>query len=354
MFGWLSWLVQSRRGESLLHPAPHFEAMLDRERSRADRSKSVFSLLAIQVSESRPSPRSLRTLCATLEGRLRATDLTGWLPEGRIGVILPDTSREGACELIDDLREELGSKGVECAYELFHYPTRSESEPEFKDLMDDQMVAAESHDARLSPAFFLQPLPMWKRGIDVIGASLGLVVLSPILLLTALAIKLTSPGPVLFFQARSGLGGRPFTLYKFRTMCVDAEERQADLRVHNEQDGPAFKIKQDPRVTPLGRILRRSCLDELPQLLNILRGDMTLVGPRPLPCHETDQCKSWELRRLDVTPGLTCIWQAGARRVPFAEWMRMDIRYARQRTPQHDIKLLGKTLVQVLRHRASD
>ena len=201
---------------------------------------------------------------------------------------------------------------------------------------------------------FAEPLPVWKRALDVVGAGAGLLVLSPLLAATAITIKATSSGPVLFAQRRTGLGGRPFTIYKFRTMCVDAEARKAKLRQFSEQDGPAFKMANDPRVTPIGRYLRKTCIDELPQLWNVLVGDMTLVGPRPLPCDEQSGCDAWQSRRLDVTPGLTCIWQVhGKSKVSFTDWMRMDIRYIRARTFVQDVRLVFETLWAMLLHRGS-
>src|SRR5262249_45710025 len=159
------------------------------------------------------------------------------------------------------------------------------------------------------------------------------LVLSPLLAVIALAVKATSRGPVLFWQRRSGHGGRPFWMCKFRTMVVNAEAQKANLKSQSEQDGPAFKMRNDPRVTPLGRVLRVTSLDELPQLWNILAGDMSLVGPRPLPCDETSECEPWHRQRLLVRPGLTCIWQVhGRSRVSFTDWMRMDVRYIRSRS----------------------
>jgi lipopolysaccharide/colanic/teichoic acid biosynthesis glycosyltransferase len=170
----------------------------------------------------------------------------------------------------------------------------------------------------------------------------------------AALIKLTSTGPVIFAQPRAGLGGKPFMIYKFRTMCVGAEAQQAMLRAKNEQDGPAFKIKDDPRVTTIGKFLRKTSIDELPQLWNVLLGDMTLVGPRPLPVKESDACEGWQRRRLDVTPGLTCIWQVkGRSRVSFAEWVRMDVAYIRRRTFWHDLVILAQTVPAVLLRRGA-
>jgi lipopolysaccharide/colanic/teichoic acid biosynthesis glycosyltransferase len=178
---------------------------------------------------------------------------------------------------------------------------------------------------------------------------MGLLVLSPVMILSALAIKGTSHGPVIFKQRRAGLGGRPFWIYKFRTMTIDAEAKKAALRSISEQDGPAFKLTNDPRITGIGKFLRETSLDELPQLWNVLKGDMSLVGPRPLPMDESAECEQWQRSRLDVTPGLTCIWQVkGRSRVTFDQWMRMDVNYIRSRNFFHDIKILTQTIPAVL------
>ena len=194
-----------------------------------------------------------------------------------------------------------------------------------------------------------RPMPLWKRALDILGASVGILLTGWLMALAALGIKLTSPGPVMFLQKRAGLGGRPFTIYKFRTMCTDAEAKKKDLRKQSEQDGPAFKMKNDPRVTSIGKILRKTSIDELPQLFNVLKGDMSLVGPRPLPVDEAQACAGWQRRRLDVTPGLTCIWQIfGRSTVTFSEWVRMDVAYIRRRTIFHDLKLIFLTVPAVL------
>ena len=203
-------------------------------------------------------------------------------------------------------------------------------------------------------ALLVRPLPWWKRAVDVAGAAVGLTLLSPLLAVVAVAIKLTSTGPVVFKQRRAGLGGRPFTIYKFRTMCADAEAKKKALRAVSEQDGPAFKLANDPRVTTVGKFLRKTSIDELPQLWNVLKGDMSLVGPRPLPVDESDGCELWQKRRLDVTPGLTCIWQIkGRSQVTFAEWVRMDVSYMRARTILHDLSILLQTIPAVLLRRGA-
>ena len=203
--------------------------------------------------------------------------------------------------------------------------------------------------ARAMTALMVRPMPRWKRVIDVLGASVLVVLLAPLMAAAALAVIGSGPGPILFTQRRAGLGGRPFTIYKFRTMITDAEARKATLRPLSERDGPAFKLTDDPRVTRIGRFLRSTSIDELPQLWNVLKGEMSLVGPRPLPLDESDGCTRWQRHRLDVTPGLTCIWQVSGRStVSFAQWVRMDMAYIRRRTLLHDLWILVRTVPAVI------
>jgi len=327
--------------------AEQFQRVLDRERCRADRTGTTFCILAIRLR-----PRDKTRMAALITGRLRVTDVAGWLGDGRLGILLADTAQGGANQFCQQMHEQFadGANLDHRDIELIVYPSKAaEGLP---DALGRAVEDAGAEEAPL-PAVFVQPLPRWKRCVDVLGASAGLIMLAPVLAATALMVRFTSPGPVIFRQQRLGLGGRPFWLYKFRTMCADAEQKKAALLEQNEQDGPAFKIKADPRVTPVGKFLRKSCIDELPQLWNILKGDMTLVGPRPLPGDEMAGCEQWERRRLDVTPGMTCIWQAGGRRVSFPDWMRMDIRYLRHRTLWKDIKLIWKTFLKVVFFRAS-
>jgi lipopolysaccharide/colanic/teichoic acid biosynthesis glycosyltransferase len=203
-------------------------------------------------------------------------------------------------------------------------------------------------------SLFMHRHPRWKRCLDIGGAAVGLVILSPVLAALTGLIKVTSPGPVLFRQTREGHGGHLFTINKFRTMRIGADAEKATLRANSEQDGPAFKMQDDPRITPIGRFLRKTCLDELPQLWNVLIGDMTLVGPRPLDVRESTRIARWGRRRLLVKPGLTCIWQVhGKSKVSFNEWMRMDIRYAQKISLWHDLKLMLATLRQMILRQAS-
>src|SRR5207244_2295562 len=188
-----------------------------------------------------------------------------------------------------------------------------------------------------------------KRLLDV-GVSLLLLTLAtPIIVLAAIAIKLTSPGSVLFKQERIGLNGRIFTLYKFRTMTENASQRREEVNHLNQMTGPVFKAAADPRVTTVGRILRKFSLDELPQLWNVLRGDMSLVGPRPPIPEEVRSYHRWQRRRLSMKPGLTCLWQVNGRNnVDFDRWMQMDLQYIDNWSPSLDLKILLRTIPAVL------
>lgn len=188
-----------------------------------------------------------------------------------------------------------------------------------------------------------------KRAIDVAGAAAGLIVLSPLLLLVAALVKATSAGPVFFGQLRVGRNGRMFRMLKFRSMVMDAEKVQRELLDANEQEGPVFKIRCDPRITRVGAFIRRYSIDELPQLWNVLVGDMSIVGPRPPILREVQQYKPWQRRRLSVRPGLTCFWQVSGRNaIGFDEWMKLDLRYVDQWSVGTDLRLILRTIPVVL------
>jgi len=190
-----------------------------------------------------------------------------------------------------------------------------------------------------------------KRTLDIVVSFALLVLLAPVLIVTAIAITMTSNGPVFFLQDRIGLNKRRFKMYKFRTMIPDAEKVMHLLESRNEAQGPVFKMKDDPRITPIGKFLRRSSIDELPQLLNVLRGDMSLVGPRPLPVRDYDGFREdWQRRRFSVQPGITCLWQVNGRSgITFDQWMLLDLQYMDEWSLWLDLKILAKTVPAVLR-----
>jgi lipopolysaccharide/colanic/teichoic acid biosynthesis glycosyltransferase len=188
-----------------------------------------------------------------------------------------------------------------------------------------------------------------KRALDLLSTSIAVVLLLPVWLAVAVAIRLDTPGPILYRSWRVGEGGRLFHFLKFRSMVVGADAIRDDLRHLNEVDGPVFKIARDPRITKVGMILRRTSLDELPQLWNVLRGDMSLVGPRPPIPDEVRHYEPWQLRRLSVRPGLTCLWQiSGRSSIGFDEWMRLDMEYIEDRSFTLDLKILFLTIPAVV------
>ncbi|MCD7758114.1 MAG: sugar transferase [Bacteroides uniformis] len=191
-----------------------------------------------------------------------------------------------------------------------------------------------------------------RRFQDVFFSALALIILSPLFVITAVVIYIDDPhGNPIFTQTRIGRDGKPFKLYKFRSMYVDAEDRLVELKEKNEMDGPVFKIKDDPRITKVGHVIRRCSIDELPQLWNVLKGDMSIVGPRPALPSEVEQYTEYQRQRLYVTPGLTCYWQIQPHRneIPFNQWMTLDIKYIKERSFVTDWKVIFKTVGVVLR-----
>jgi lipopolysaccharide/colanic/teichoic acid biosynthesis glycosyltransferase len=380
MFG----LKSPRSTESLLRSAEAFQALMLKERARSDRTGDCVSLLAITPGE-RESRESIEAiLSGRRRRRLRCTDELGWLGSDRIGILLPSTSSTEAIALASSITAADPSGRLKaCRWEVYtHYHHAAPSADENGQTLPiadrlrapaDVQVDRRHHEVPHSPtadengvvsepapALPLNDLlsvdrPLIKRATDILGASLVLLLAAPLMLLCALAIKLTSPGPVIYTQLRAGRNGRPFTFYKFRTMCVDADKLKAQLLEFNEQTGPAFKMTNDPRVTTVGRFLRKTSLDELPQLWNVLRGDISLVGPRPPITHELQGYEPWQMRRLDTIGGLTCTWQvSGRNKVLFEDWVRMDLRSIEQgHSFVGDMKLLVKTVPAVLARRGA-
>lgn len=372
--------------------ASEFERLFLREKALADRSLRSFALVVLDPDT--PTPEVLAAIGTTLNERLRSGDAIGRLDETRLATLLAATDSKGAWRFADDVMNALAKAGhsVDCRVYAdlpFHgeenereddddepgsgSTTGDESEvkpaiqsdateqaiediaravrsgdssadSEGERLLDQLRSQGNERPVRSVEELIVLPMPAWKRAMDMLVAGMALLALAPVLAVLALLVRLSSPGPILFKQQRAGLGGKPFPFYKFRSMYIDAEERKRELMEQNEADGPVFKMKNDPRVTPIGRILRRYSLDELPQLWNVLVGDMTLVGPRPPTLDEVPKYESWQRQRLHLTGGLTCTWQVSGRSdIPFEEWMRMDARYARQRSLKTDVSLLART-----------
>jgi exopolysaccharide biosynthesis polyprenyl glycosylphosphotransferase len=253
---------------------------------------------------------------------------------------LPFGSFYAHCQNVADLCRQHGIM-MRFNSDLFGIKAQ-QSRPE--ELDGDQFIATFTRVGEGWPAIV-------KRAFDVTVSALLLVLLSPILIAAAIAVKLTSPGPIFFLQERVGLNKRKFKIYKLRTMVENAERLIAALEKHNEASGPVFKIKDDPRITPVGKFLRRSSIDELPQLLNVLKGDMSLVGPRPLPVRDYKGFnEDWQRRRFSVRPGITCLWQVNGRStISFDQWMLLDLQYMDEWSLWLDFKILVKTVPAVFR-----
>ncbi len=355
-----------RASRRYLHSAARFRVLLQQERMRSVRSGLPFSLLTLAIGGENSRTGNvasgnghLARLKRYLKRRLRLPDAVGRLEDGQIGVLLPHTPAEGARVVAANVHSWCIAEGLRVECGIYTYPSDKADPPApgSGNGQSKQTAASRPQGERPVQALetlFIRRIPAWKRAIDIIGAITGLIVLFPLFVMVAVAIKLTSPGPVLFTQMRRGHGGVKFRMYKFRSMVIDAESRKAGLLQLDEQDGPAFKITNDPRVTALGRFLRRSSIDEIPQLWNVLGGEMSLVGPRPLPCEESDGCAPWQKCRLDVMPGLTCLWQIrGRSNVSFDEWVRMDMEYMRTIGPLTDLLILLKTIPAVLLRRGA-
>ena len=256
---------------------------------------------------------------------------------GRVIFVTPDSPRN------EDLPSSCETEGLDVWI----------LSPTIKGILGNPMVQSSGKNRVL--VFRNTPGDFWhrlaKRTVDIVGASLVLILLSPLCMVIAIAIKLTSPGPIIFRQVRNGKRGRRFTILKFRSMVENAPELHATLDQHNEMQGPVFKFSMDPRVTPIGGFLRRNSLDEIPQLVNVLRGEMSLVGPRPLPDYETERIeKSTHRRRLSVKPGITCLWQIRGRSSisSFEDWVQLDIEYIENATLLLDFWILIRTIPAVI------
>ena len=304
-----------------------FQRALERERSLHERNGVPFSVLVVA-----PDPILPENLASRIDAVVRSSDTVGSLPDGRLAVVLACTSAAQAAIV----RQALGPR------------TQLTNLPGFVTLHSSDVQASGGSVPSLEPLLQVETGAL-RRSMDVLLTATAVVLLAPVMAAVALAIRVDSPGPVLFRQQRVGAGGRPFTFYKFRSMSVDAEARRAALLGHNEQDGPIFKIADDPRITRVGRVLRRLSLDELPQFFNVLKGDMTLVGPRPPLPAEVAEYEPWQLRRLQARGGLTCLWQVSGRsKLGFREWMALDCRYLKDRNPLLDISILLRTFGAVI------
>src|SRR5690606_18430578 len=334
-----------------------FHRQLQIEKRRTDRTKSPLSLVLVTVDGTRPGLATLEDLIDLLVRSKRETDILGLLGDGRLCLLLPHTGEDGARAFIASISKRVGHLPVSFAPgtypdELFDSLLKGP-----QDFSDTLVLLLEEQGKRSRLSAFA------KRALDICGALAGIVLAAPVMLIIAIAVAATSPGPVIFRQKRLGKGGVPFVLYKFRSMRTDVDDSihreyvqnliQGNLDKVNQgsENRPLYKIQSDPRTTPVGRFIRKTSLDELPQLFNVLKGDMSLVGPRPPLPYEAEKYQSWHFRRvLQVRPGITGLWQVeGRSTTSFDDMVRLDLRYIRNWSLWLDLKILLKTIKVVLR-----
>jgi len=391
---WIAWLGKSANGSranavSIIQSQEPFRELIISERQRVDRNQHILSLLLFTVGKQNANGVAVQNFANILAERIRSTDEVGWFDSKRIGVILPYTHAGGAHKLADEICKAVTPEASIPEYTVHTYPSNwfsDDSGPpaqfEIVDLppkrkaitsqspslpakhaQEGKCILATSplssdvtRSCRALPQaiepFFLQPLPIWKRIVDVLGALFGLVVLSPLLILVALIIKVCYGGPVIFKQQRVGYSGRIFTMWKFRTMKLGAESSlhqqymSSLINCANAESSAKVmtKLDSDLPVTGFGRILRAISFDELPQLINVLCGDMTLIGPRPPTVYEVEDYLPWYCERFGIVPGMTGLWQvSGKNKLTFLEMIRLDIRYIRQLSLWSDIVIFLKT-----------
>ena len=370
--------TQQRAGRAGPVSIKQFWRTLERERARANRSGCLLSLVVFRFNQANNGEAKLLQLAEVLLHRVRSTDEIGWFDRHSLGVALPYTSPTGAHRLGRDVCTAMKRYGrvPECL--VYCYPSqerpagerlsRSSGHPgrevEQQARVEgrlDSIGGLKQGSAAIEPKrvetlnaprtrplepYLARPVPLWKRMMDILVSLFILILLCPVFLVAALVIKEFSPGPVIFKQERIGHRGRPFVIFKFRTMRVGA-----DASLHREHvsslmdtDQPMQKLQDDPRLIPGGGALRRLCIDELPQVINVLRGDMSLVGPRPDVPYAVRRYTSWQRQRLDAVPGITGLWQTnGKNATTFKHMVRLDIAYIRAQSFWLDLKVLLRT-----------
>ena len=338
-----------------IYKSRDFHTLLERERALADRHDRAFCLLEFSMARAKAAAPDPKPLLEVLTRRLRSSDIAGWTGPLRIGVILPDTPAKGAWTLAERVCRELDGRMPTPACHVCTYPsdwTPKESLPESGRVSEAPAVPPEPVNGMVPDLvgnLLLGRPPFWKRSLDMTGAGVAILALSPLMAVIALTIKLVSRGPVLFRQERIGYMGKPFVCWKFRTMKVDADTRvhQDHFRILMRENVKMAKLdtRDDARLIPLGRYLRAAGVDELPQLFNVVLGEMSLVGPRPCIRYEFEDYQRWQRKRCDTLPGLTGLWQtSGKNRTTFVEMIRLDISYTQRKSLWFDLLMLGKTV----------
>ncbi len=335
-----------------------FLDLLRLEKHRAQRSGSALSIILIKLFKTKKKSGAsvIREISKLVKIKLRETDIVGFIDQRTLGVILPYTDANGANRSAEKIRSCFINP--QFSISVSTYPDAIFESLTKKGYVCPEVIDLILEDETENSWFSLKI----KRFIDILGSIVALVILSPLMLGTALLIKRGSPGPVIFKQIRLGVKGKPFTFYKFRSMFVDSDEQihkdyvaklinGGDASVNQgDNDSPLYKLTADPRITPIGKFIRKTSIDELPQLYNVLKGDMSLVGPRPPLAYEAEEYQTWHLRRiLEMKPGITGLWQVeGRSRTGFDDAVRLDVRYLQTWSIWLDLKILIRTVKEVL------
>ncbi len=359
-----------------IYTEEEFHAFLSRERFRVTRNSHIFSIAYFQIKENNDI-RSTNLFIKLLKKKIRGTDELGWFDGKAIGVFLYNTTKEGASLFVEKVNADSTMQHNFQYSKVYIYPSEwLNSKEDNKDNDDDDNSSMDSPTKQDPPTEHpyedsLKTLhksnaqsrgtsrapyviPFWKRSLDIFAVLVGIILLSPVFVLLALFIKIVSPGPIFFKQERIGLNGKPFIFWKFRTMkfradASDHRRQMAGLIKGDNTDKPMTKRDDNPHIIPLGRILRKTCIDEFGQFINVLRGEMSLVGPRPPIPYEVEEYHNWHKERFNVLPGLTGLWQvSGKNRLTFNQMIRLDITYGRNISLLSDIKILLLTPFAIL------
>ncbi len=348
--------VLSRINSRSIYPDKEFKEILNYERIRTDRNGSVFSITLFSSPDLYKNKKNLNRFIDELMSQIRLIDHAGWYDKDYVAVLLPDTDADGAAILGKKITGNLDFvDNSTSAFTVYTYP-----QSWLENGVHTVPYAGNSkkNHGKLNlrsyvEGAFTMKMPVWKRVLDITGSIFGLMVASPLFLILSIYIKLVSPGPVFFKQKRVGYKGKMFNFWKFRTMKVDNNVQShsnyyKDL-IHSNKPMVKLDDKKDPRIILGGKVIRKSCIDELPQLWNILKGDMSLVGPRPCIPYEAEEYLRWHTHRFDIVPGLTGLWQvSGKDKLSFKEMIRLDINYSRNMSLMLDIIIIFMTIPAIM------
>lgn len=341
----------AEKNKSIIHSAERFQNAIIRERYLSDRNNHGFSLVRFSVkSQNDIECFSSERLIEILSNRKRDVDIIGRQGNNNeMSVLLPDTDNNGARNFTRRIIKEFQNDDSCIDYKISTYPRDNWNELHSKAPISKDSYTTITDDA-YATVLNKDGIPLWKRTLDIFGSITGLIILLPLFAFVVLIIKIVSPGPALFKQKRVGRFGKIFNFYKFRTMSLHNDDSVHEsylkelIHTDDNNDKPMLKIENDTRIIPFGNFLRKSCIDELPQLLNVLFGEMSLVGPRPCIPYEAEEYLRWHARRFDVIPGMTGLWQvSGKNRTTFKEMIRFDIKYASNSSLWLDLFIIMKT-----------